>query len=181
MVKTRFFQFLLRILMYQKSSPNYLETLPAEVKSMIINALPDLNTLQSLVLASPCYHAMYANSREALLTEFTIRQLESRYINLFQPMEGLYLYRLRSNAGPETAVIDAVEACVKWTRRPKRFKLCVGFCLELLRLQQIVLLSEEGFPILDDGRGDRGFDERTRGKLMDISIVVVDGQFSVDR
>ena len=139
---------------------------------MIINALPELETLQSLVLASPSYHAIYANSREALLTEFTFRQLESRNFNLFQPMDGLYIYRRITNAGPVEAVIDAVDACAKWSRRPKLFKLSVGFCIELLRL-------EGAFPLPDEEGCHQRVKERTRGAVLEvlkISLVVVDSQ-----
>lgn len=141
---------------------------------MIINALPDLKSLQCLVLASPSYHAMYANTRETLLTEFTIRQLQSRDISLFQPTRDLYLYhRKKSNAATTGGdVIDAVEACVKWTRRPKQFKLSVGFCLELLRVERAVFMSEEGFPLLPDDQSYQRFENRTRCMMLESSTLI---------
>ena len=145
---------------------------------MIINSLPDLKTLHCLVLASPSYHAIYTNAREPILTEFTIRQLESRNINLFQPMGGLYLYHQKGDAATDGYIIDAVGACVKWTQRPKLFKLSVGFCLELLRVERAMLMSEEGFPLPDDEPSRRRFEDRTRGTMLELSIVIVDSQFS---
>ena len=144
---------------------------------MIISALPDLKTLQCLVLASPSYHAMYARARETILTEFTIRQLESRNVNLFQPMGGLYFYHRKSSGGQ---IIAAVEACVRWIRRPKRFQLSVGLCIELLRVERAVLMSEEGSPLLllDDEGARRRFEQRTLGVVLKMSIIIVDRQFS---
>ena len=145
---------------------------------MIINALPDLKTLQCLVLASPSYHAIYTNAREPILTEFTIRQLESRNVNLFQPMGGLYLYHQKCDAATDGYIIDAVGACVKWTQRPKLFRLSVGFCLELLRVERAMLMSQEGFPLPDDEPSRRRFEDRTRGTMLELSIVIVDNQAS---
>ena len=146
---------------------------------MIINALPDLKTLQCLVLASPSYHAMYVNRRETLLTEFTIRQLESRDINLFHPMKELFLYHRKNDNAATTGrdVIDAVEACLKWTRRPKQFKLSVGFCLGLLRVERAVFMSEEGFPLLPDVQSFLRFENRTRGTMLELSILIAGSRF----
>ena len=142
---------------------------------MIIEALPDLKTLQCLVLASPSYHAMYANARETILTEFTIRQLESRNINLFQPMRGIFLcHQYYDRQG----VKQAVNACVKWIRRPKLFKLNADFCLQLQQLERANLVDEEGFPIPDQENIRQHFDNSPLDSFPQLSIVLVDSQSS---
>ena len=181
MESNRSFQYLQCTLTYQKSSPASLESLPAEIKSMIINGLPDLKTLQCLVLASPSYHAVYADRRETILTKFTIRELESRDVNLFQPMTCLCVFHRKSDAATDTSIVDAVKACVKWIRPPKRFRLSVGFCLDLLRVERALPVFDEDSLLLCDDAESRelsreSFLRRTRGVSLDMKVVSVDSQ-----
>ncbi|KAL8793380.1 MAG: hypothetical protein Q9195_004058 [Heterodermia aff. obscurata] len=156
------------------SSPSSLESLPAEIKRMIINALPDLKTLQCLVHASPSFHAMYANARETIFTEFTLQQLESKRVNLFQPMASLFVFHRESNAANERYILDAVRACVKWIRRPKQFKLSVDFCLKLLRVERIMPMSSGGTLLRDEGCYRRF--EPTMGMMIELDYLLVHSQ-----
>ncbi|KAL8831613.1 MAG: hypothetical protein Q9191_000764 [Dirinaria sp. TL-2023a] len=45
-------------------TPAELETLPSELKVQILKSLPDVETLEALIRASPVYHALYAADRE---------------------------------------------------------------------------------------------------------------------
>lgn len=61
-----------------------LESMPYELKVAILHNLPDVQTLSSLIHASPAYHAVYTGDREALLTSSTLRDLQGRDINIFK-------------------------------------------------------------------------------------------------
>lgn len=58
------------------------EGLPCELRIMILQALPDVDTLRNLILAYPLYHKMYPFMRRRNFTEVTLRDLKGRGFDL---------------------------------------------------------------------------------------------------
>ncbi|KAL2679309.1 hypothetical protein Neosp_010081 [[Neocosmospora] mangrovei] len=65
----------------QSSSP--LETLPPELRFRILYILPDLQTLRSLVHASPIFHAQYRQSRDRMLRAVMGREFDGFLVDAY--------------------------------------------------------------------------------------------------
>jgi hypothetical protein len=63
------------------SSP--LETLPAELRNEILRNVSDLETLRSLVHASPVMHAQYRRNRDMVLRGFMGRELDGFFVDAY--------------------------------------------------------------------------------------------------
>ncbi len=53
---------------------------------MLLELSQDVSTLSNLVHASPAYHSTYAANRKAILTKVTLQDLESRDIDVLEPL-----------------------------------------------------------------------------------------------
>ena len=67
------------------SEQHSLQALPVELKIKVLKFLPQISTLSNLVHASAAYYRVYTADREAIFTSVTIRELESRDIDIFKP------------------------------------------------------------------------------------------------
>lgn len=127
-----------------------LETIPPEIKHNIFSNLTRIADLKSLVHASASYYRTYLsdNTREKVLTELTLSELEARDVNLFHPVPFLEIcLRDRARLGPETeSALVAVRAQRKTQIRARnegvkvipRIKLSVAECVALLNIQDIL-------------------------------------------
>ncbi|KAF7594658.1 hypothetical protein BBP40_008749 [Aspergillus hancockii] len=64
-----------------------LENLPTELRMLILQQLPDIQSLKSLVHASPIYYSTYAVSKKTLLHEILQRQYG--FVDLAEPMAAI--------------------------------------------------------------------------------------------
>ncbi|KAI1114803.1 hypothetical protein F5Y14DRAFT_440964 [Nemania sp. NC0429] len=60
-----------------------LENLPAELKTEILQSMPDLMTLRSIVHASPIIHAQYRYDRHKILSTCLEREFEGFYVDAY--------------------------------------------------------------------------------------------------
>lgn len=139
----------------QASSSNTvsLETLPAEIKLMILKVIPSTLTLKHFIKASPDYHAVYARDREEIFTRATLRDLSLRGIDIFQMMHQARL----SIYGPRVAshyhlLKRAVESSVQQLQNNQRPILAIEQCLALLTIYylepRVVLAGKNLAPIV---------------------------------
>ena len=63
-----------------------LDSLPTEIKIVLLYQIPDVATLSALVHASPCYHSLYLALREEVLTCITFRELSARNVRIITPL-----------------------------------------------------------------------------------------------
>ncbi|KAK4143934.1 uncharacterized protein C8A04DRAFT_36980 [Dichotomopilus funicola] len=64
-------------------SSSQLESLPAELRDLILSHIPDLPTLRALVRASPTMHAQYRTNRDALLRACLARELDGCFVDAY--------------------------------------------------------------------------------------------------
>lgn len=67
---------------YSKSASR-LESLPAELRVLLLSWMPDLPTLHSLINASPVLHAQYRKTRDTLLFTCLSKELDGYYADAF--------------------------------------------------------------------------------------------------
>ncbi|KAK1516599.1 hypothetical protein CABS01_06566, partial [Colletotrichum abscissum] len=67
---------------YSKSNSR-LESLPAELRFLLLSWMPDLPTLHSVINASPVLHAQYRKTRDTLLFTCLSKELDGYYIDAF--------------------------------------------------------------------------------------------------
>lgn len=113
------------------------ERLPAELKLKVLESIEDFPTLHDLSLASRPYYLAYMLDRDTILTRLTIRQLESKDIDIFNAASFVQL-SFRDNAHPGEAVISALTTY--WdqllNRQPIRFT--IDQCCALLKVTDAV-------------------------------------------
>ena len=63
-----------------------LDSLPTEIKILLLHQIPNVATLSALVHASPCYHSLYLALREEVLTSITFRELSARNVRIITPL-----------------------------------------------------------------------------------------------
>lgn len=112
-----------------------LETLLPEIKLHILRAAPDIKTLQSLIEASPDYHAVYSQNREDIFTCVTLRQLNYRGINILQPMHWARIF-LRDPIGDSHCLLlqSLIQTAIQYFQQHRQLKLPVDDCLALLTM-----------------------------------------------
>lgn len=64
-------------------SASHLENLPAELKTLILLNVPDLQTLRELVHASPIIHAQYRHDRDKIIPTILSRELDGFFIDAY--------------------------------------------------------------------------------------------------
>lgn len=115
---------------------------------MIFRHLPYIQTLSTLVHASPAYHAAYVAFREQIFTRFTILELEKRRVNVLTP--GCFLeVNTVDNEVPSPLIKVAILACHEAVLAKKKARLTIDQCLALLTLRDVVgwsvkLIDDEG-------------------------------------
>ncbi|KAI1126494.1 hypothetical protein F5Y10DRAFT_293754 [Nemania abortiva] len=65
------------------ASHSRLENLPPELRIQILSSMPDLETLRSMVRASPAMHAVYSNNDHRILATCLERDLEGFYVDAY--------------------------------------------------------------------------------------------------
>ena len=102
---------------------------------MILYAIPYIQTLGSFVKASPNYHAIYLEHREAIFTSLTLQQLRIRGLDILQPM---HYVRLFFNGPKSTShwqfLKPAIESTIRQFQQHQRPKFALEHCLALLTL-----------------------------------------------
>ena len=78
-----------------KSDAASLETLPAELKLMILLRLYNKKSLQSIIRASPTFLGLYRSDSEVIYTAIAIRQLAERGFDVFGSDTILEIYVLK--------------------------------------------------------------------------------------
>ena len=84
----------------QTQREHRLQALPVELKIKVLKFLPQISTLSNLVHASAAYHRVYAANREAIFTAVTIRELESRDIDILKPTPSAAVLIRKNNLHP---------------------------------------------------------------------------------
>ena len=108
---------------------NSLEGIPAELKLMIFNFLPDVDTFDALVHASPVYHRLFAyNPLEHRWSRLTVQE----------HVTGLDLTII-------TKKLAVMEAKLRASRKMREEGTAVILLPPLLRLQQIIWEYIEGY------------------------------------
>lgn len=112
-----------------------LESLPPRIKLHILRAAPDIKTLQSLVEASPDYHAVYVENREVIFTCVTLRELNHRGIDILQPMHWARIFLRKPIRESHCLLLRSViEFAIRRFQKHRRLKLDVDDCLALLTM-----------------------------------------------
>ncbi|KAI3328267.1 hypothetical protein F4824DRAFT_517968 [Ustulina deusta] len=65
------------------ASYSRLETLPSELRTQILSSIPDLETLRSMIHASPTMHAQYLYNRHRILSACLDRELDGFYVDAY--------------------------------------------------------------------------------------------------
>ncbi|KAJ2991310.1 hypothetical protein NUW58_g2558 [Xylaria curta] len=60
-----------------------LESLPSELRNQILVSMPDLETLGSIIRASPTMYAQYLHNRHKILSAFLSRELDGFYVDAY--------------------------------------------------------------------------------------------------
>ena len=76
--------------------PACLQSLPPELKLMIMKRLHNKPSLRNLIQASATFREVYRNNDEAIYTAITIRSLARRGFDVFTPVNALEFYILRN-------------------------------------------------------------------------------------
>lgn len=74
-----------------------LETFPAEVKLLVLQEVPDLDTLLSLIVASRTYNKIYKTYRETVLRPVILNGIANLKIFYYQPIAWMELCIYRRN------------------------------------------------------------------------------------
>lgn len=112
-----------------------LESLLPRIKLHILRAAPDLKTLQSLVEASPDYHAVYFENREDIFTCVTLRELNHRGIDILQPMHWARVFLRKPISELHCLLLRSIiELAIRRIQEYRRLKLAVDDCLTLLTM-----------------------------------------------
>ena len=114
-----------------------LDTLPNELKRLILQAAPDVATLSTLVHSSPSYHAVYLTFRTKCLTEITLRELENRNIDVLTPMSFVEVCT-RGNQSPDYTLGLTIERCYRQTQKNQSIRLSARRCRALLTLKDLI-------------------------------------------
>ena len=107
-----------------------MESLPTELKFMILHKIRDINTLSSLVHASPAFHMTYRNGglRFQIFTAVTLNQLHDRDIDIIMPTTfSELLFCAESTCGQQLSLAEEYEATI----RAFPATVVPGFLLEL--------------------------------------------------
>lgn len=94
--------------------PASLQSLPAEIKLMIMMRLHNKPSLRNIIQASATFREIYRNNDEAIYTAITIRSLARRGFDVFSQVNALEFYMLRnkwSDSDITWAVRDIYTIC----------------------------------------------------------------------
>ncbi|KAL8814787.1 MAG: hypothetical protein Q9191_008519, partial [Dirinaria sp. TL-2023a] len=122
-----------------------LETLPSEIRHMILLALPDPTALRALIHASPNYHATYLAKRKQIFTILTLRTLHHRKISLLHPLRFAEVLLPRQHLDPFSSsptstlwtALSSISIQISIAPR-KPVELSIDECRALLHLVDVV-------------------------------------------
>lgn len=139
-----------------------LETLPAEIKRLILDNISDVQSLRNLVHASPDYNAVYLSAQPEILTSVTLQELYGRGIDIFktEPLveliyEGKKLDALKRLGHYPSMTWKQIASALRQLRRHEKgldqsrpagganVVLSVDKCLALLCLVAVVWIPAE--------------------------------------
>ncbi|RSM09352.1 hypothetical protein CEP52_004164 [Fusarium oligoseptatum] len=94
-----------------------LETLPPELRFKLLSSMPDLQTLRSLVRASPILHAQYRQSRDRILRDCLGREFNGFLIDAY----ATHMSKPHDLGSPRTneKITEFTETYGKWLSTPK--------------------------------------------------------------
>lgn len=162
-------------------SPMSLNTLPNEVKYLILQAAPDIPTLSALVHSSPDYHTVYLTIREECLTEVTIRDLIGRDIDILTPMTWVEVGS--PNLSLDPSVKSALEACYAQSLANQPIRLTIPQCCSLMTLTDLCgwkLTLENDSLIIDCTRTARCHTQTLHPGVNLVSILHVSCKYRLD-
>lgn len=114
-----------------------LETLPYELKVIVLKILPDLSTLRSFINASLTYHAIYLSASSEILTHHTLKAISAhprRHDLLRKPNPREITHRACKHAPSFNAAFDSYYAQLEAGLPPARMRLSIQHCDALLTL-----------------------------------------------
>ena len=76
------------------SQATWLESLPLEIKVMILCHMPEVFSLSSILPASSTYHQAYLGAREEILQEITTQTLQKNNLGLLDPWTTIHAPQL---------------------------------------------------------------------------------------
>ena len=109
------------------------EALPAELKMMVLYAIPDTQSLLNLIIASPGYLEAYQTNRETTLQAVILNQVANMGINFSQPIAWMELCVGHGNAW-SPGLAAAMQSYYRQSRKGKQVKLTYEQCMSLLTL-----------------------------------------------
>lgn len=95
-------------------SPTPLEGLPAELRTRLLSSMPDLQTLASLIHASPIYYAQYRLDRKPLLSQILLTEIgEDGFVDVYAAFKSRPS-KIGPRRGPNTNVTDFLASYKQW-------------------------------------------------------------------
>lgn len=77
-----------------EGTSSIIESLPTELKVMVLCHMPEISSLSSIVHACPAYHQAYLGAREEILHTITVRTLRKNDIGLLDPWTAVHAPQL---------------------------------------------------------------------------------------
>lgn len=149
-----------------------IESLPTELKIMILYQINDVTSLENLMMAYPVYYAAYISEQDAIFTSITILQLKNRGLDAIRIHDRCFL-QIRYGGRKDKINLQLMrltlmrlfgDLATEEKRRPKRPRpkpLCLEMrhCLELLKIDDAVVwwfeYREDGKHCLKNNRMGR--------------------------
>jgi len=113
--------------------PPSLESLALEITLNIIRFITDLETLRSLVHASPVFHEAYTIAHDEIYTRVTLAELRAREVDVLTPVDFAEVY-IRGEPEWKYRIKDALEKLYRQSASVLPVKLRVDECMDLLKL-----------------------------------------------
>lgn len=129
-----------------------LETLPYELKVILLKTLPDPSTLYSFIHASPTYHTIYLSASSEILTHHTLKAISAhptRYDLLREPIPLKTTFGNCKHPHPFRAAFDSYFAQLEAGISQARMRLSIKHCDALLTMlsSQVTIAHEVLIPL----------------------------------
>ena len=116
---------------------NTFVNLPTELKLMILEQMPDVDSLVSLVMASPDFYRCYKLvARPAIFTAAALRELRARGI-IFRVPTAYLEVRLNGGRAVSASLQATIGQILERLLEAKPVILSIEQCLALLRLEEV--------------------------------------------
>ena len=115
-----------------------LEILPAELKVLILYAIPDTATLRTIVYASSNYHTVYFKEREPIFKTVVERELDARCIHILRPTDVFSIRLVENSSTTWHDIVKLLDLTYDKRDSSKTPIFRVGQYKRLLEIQDII-------------------------------------------